>query len=127
MRLLLDTHTLIWFINGDESLPKHVIKLIENPENDSFVSIASLWEIAIKISLGKLEFKKQFQHILKLLDQNGFQILPISFAHTYRVSNLEFIHRDPFDRIIVAQSIEEKMQIITKDRDINKYQVETTW
>ena len=81
MDLLLDTHTLIWFLKGDEKLTEKVRLAVENPKNYKFVSVASIWEIAIKISLGKIEFSKGFNHFLKLIDDNGFEILPISIEH----------------------------------------------
>ena len=84
-------------------------------------------EIAIKISLGKLEFKKGFKKLLGLIEENGFDILPISFDHTLIVSNLEFIHRDPFDRIIIAQCKSENLVLITRDSNIKQYNIDTLW
>jgi len=127
MNVLLDTHALLWFLNGDNELSEKSRKAIEEINNDKFISIVSLWEIAIKISLKKLEFKKGFKNIYRLIEENGFNILPISFEHTLIVSSLEFIHRDPFDRLLVAQAIHEKMIIITKDSNITKYRVKTLW
>jgi Uncharacterized protein conserved in bacteria len=127
MNVLLDTHALLWFLNGDNELSEKSRKAIEEINNDKFISIVSLWEIAIKISLKKLEFKKGFKNIYHLIEKNGFNILHISFEHTLIVSSLEFIHRDPFDRLLVAQAIHEKMIIITKDSNITKYHVKTLW
>jgi len=127
MNVLLDTHALLWFLNGNNELSEKSRKAIEEINNDKFISIASLWEIAIKISLKKLEFKKGFKNIYRLIEENGFNILPISFEHTLIVSGLEFIHRDPFDRLLIAQAIHEKMIIITKDSNITKYHVKTLW
>src|SRR5690606_5892487 len=94
---ILDTHTLIWFLNGDEQLSKAARAAIEKEENDKYVSVASLWEMAIKISLKKLEFKA-FPDIANMIAENGFEILPITFEHTLKVAELEYIHGDPFDR-----------------------------
>ena len=89
MNLLLDTHALIWFLNGDSKLTQKAKKSIEDPNNAKIVSTASIWEIAIKLSLGKLKIKKGFKHFIKMVEENGFEILPISFDHVIIVSTLE--------------------------------------
>lgn len=127
MDLLLDTHVLIWFLNGDEKLSYKVKVLIEEPTNTKIVSIASIWEIAIKISLDKFRFPNGFKHFLKLIEDNGFEILPISFEHTMIVSTLDYLHRDPFDRILVAQCIGDSLTMATKDENIQRYNIQTIW
>ncbi len=127
MDVLLDTHTLIWFLNGDKKLSEKAKTTIEDQNNTKLVSIASVWEIAIKISLDKLRFTKGFKHLIGLIEENGFEILPISTDHAVNVSALEFIHRDPFDRLLVAQSINDSLAIITRDENIKKYKVSTIW
>ena len=127
MDILLDTHTLIWFLNGDKKLSHKVRECIETPFNLKFVSIASIWEIAIKISLNKFRFPKGFNNFLEMVDDNGFDILPISFEHTLTVSSLDFIHKDPFDRLLIAQSICDNLTIATKDSFIEQYNVQTIW
>ncbi len=127
MNILLDTHALIWFLNGDSQLSDKAITEIENIDNDKIISIASIWEIAIKISLNKFRFDKGFKKLFELIEENGFEILPISFEHTLIVSNLEFIHRDPFDRILVSQCKSDNLVIITKDENIKKYNIKTIW
>jgi len=127
MDLLLDTHVLIWFLNGDKKLSQKAKKLIEDPNNSKIVSIASIWEIAIKLSLGKFKFKNGFKNFLELIEENGFETLPISFEHTMIVSSLEFLHRDPFDRILIAQSKFENLILITKDENIKQYKIEISW
>ena len=97
MDLILDTHTLLWFLNGDEKLPLRIRHLIESEENTKYLSIASIWEIGIKMSLGKLIFPKGLEKLVSLVVENGFLILPITTQNIISVSNLEFIHRDPFD------------------------------
>jgi PIN domain nuclease of toxin-antitoxin system len=114
MNHLLDTHTIIWFINGDLELSKKARDLIEKDSGVNFVSIASLWEIAIKVSLGKLELNGAFSEIKIQLDQNGFQLLPITWEDTLLIASLPFHHRDPFDRILIAQSLSNNLGIITK-------------
>jgi PIN domain nuclease of toxin-antitoxin system len=127
MNLLLDTHTFIWFFNGDEQLSLKARKLIEDSRNKKFVSIASIWEVAIKIGLKKLFFDGKTSELADLIEQNGFLILPILIAHTVTYESIELVHRDPFDRILVAQAIAENMTIITKDENIQKYSIKTNW
>ena len=128
MELILDTHTFIWFVNGDKNLTTKAREAIEEyPSNFSYISIASLWEMAIKISLDKLEIRYPFEQILTQLYENGFEILPITFEHVLVVSELPFHHRDPFDRLIVAQAMTEKMTIISKDESFDDYEVKRLW
>jgi PIN domain nuclease of toxin-antitoxin system len=127
MDLLLDTHTLIWFLNGDKQLSQKVRNEIENTNNKKVVSIASVWEIAIKTSLNKFNFPKGLKGIVELIHENNFEILPISINHTLLVSTLAFHHRDPFDRILVAQSQAESLTIAIKDENIKQYDVKTIW
>ena len=127
MNNLLDTHTLIWFLNGSKDLSAKAKKAFENKESINFVSIASLWEMAIKISLGKLELTISFSKIAGLIKNNGFHILPISFDDILLLSNLPFHHRDPFDRIMITQSISNKLTIISKDNQFGAYDVLIIW
>ena len=127
MNYLLDTHTLIWFLSGEDNLSDKSKEVIENPENSNFISIASIWELAIKISLGKFKFEQGFKKFLELIDANGFEIIPISFEHALRLSTLEFIHRDPFDRLIVVQAMTDNLTVITRDENMAKYEIKTLW
>lgn len=127
MNYILDTHTIIWFLNGDDKLSDKSKEIIENQENVKFVSIASIWEIAIKISLDKFKFDKGFKKFLDMIVNNGFDIIPITFDHAMTVSTLEFIHRDPFDRLIISQALTDNLTVITKDESFQKYNVKTTW
>ena len=127
MKVLIDTHVFIWFINGDEQLPKKIREIIADTDNKCFISVASIWEIAIKFSLGKLELKSGFEKIAGFLLDNDIEILPLSFEHIRQLLKLDFHHRDPFDRIIIAQGIEEDITIITKDREFTLYDVHTLW
>lgn len=125
MKVLLDTHVLLWFLNGDKKLNKQQKEIIESPKNLKFVSIATLWEISIKLSLNKLKLPLDLKAFIQLIDQNGFLILPIELEHIIEISNLEFIHRDPFDRILIAQSLVEKLTLLTNDENIMKYDIKT--
>ncbi|OFX57545.1 MAG: twitching motility protein PilT [Bacteroidetes bacterium GWC2_40_13] len=127
MKLLIDTHVLIWFITGDTRLPEKSIKQIKNLNTKCFVSIASIWEITIKISLGKLEINGGLNELSKLMKRFDIEVLPITFEHLQVLIDLEFLHRDPFDRIIVSQGIAEELTIITIDEYIPKYKVKTMW
>ena len=127
MDLLLDTHALIWFINGDNQLPDKSVNLIKNLENKCFVSIATVWEIAIKLSLGKLDLNGGFDEISKIMRHYDFELLPITFEHIQKLLTLDFHHRDPFDRIIISQGLVEKLTVITKDENFPKYNLEIVW
>ena len=124
---LLDTHALIWFISGSKELSQAAQSSIEADDANNFVSIANLWEIAIKISLGKLELKTPFKEIGRQISENGFEILPVTFEDTLTVSTLPFLHRDPFDRIIIAQAITNGLTIISKDQNFSSYSVNVIW
>ncbi|MCO5240826.1 MAG: type II toxin-antitoxin system VapC family toxin [Chitinophagaceae bacterium] len=126
-RNLLDTHTLIWFINGDTTLSNKVRQAIEAQDVINFVSIASLWEIAVKVSLGKLELRTIYSKIYEQLIDNGFELLPITFEDTLIVSGLPFVHRDPFDRLIIAQAMNNNLTILSKDPHFSSYEVTVLW
>lgn len=127
MRYLLDTHTFIWFIDNDRQLSAKAAKEIIEIENVCYLSIASIWEIAIKHSNGRLNFRSGFNEITNLLSDNRIDILPMEFHHLQKLLSLEFIHRDPFDRVITAQAMAEDLTIITVDKDIVKYPVKCLW
>jgi PIN domain nuclease of toxin-antitoxin system len=124
---LLDTHTLIWFINGDAELSQTARAAIEKENIINFVSIASFWEMAIKISLGKLELKTPFNQIARQIAENGFEILPITFEDTLTLSMLPFHHRDPFDRIIIAQRFNNGLNVISRDKNFVLYKANVIW
>lgn len=127
MNLLLDTHTLIWFLEGETTLSTNAKKLIENPANTNFVSVATFWEMAIKVSLKKLEMQISIQNLKKLLWENGIEVLPITIENTLFVSQLPFHHKDPFDRLLIAQAVNENMILVSKDEAMHLYNVQTIW
>jgi PIN domain nuclease of toxin-antitoxin system len=128
MNYLLDTHTLLWFINGDASLSENAKAIIKDYNNNCSISIASIWEIGIKISLKKLQLGFDFEALETFLINNEIGILNINIKHVEILSSLPFIHRDPFDRILIAQCMVEKTVLLTKDESINLYQtIETIW
>lgn len=124
---LLDTHTLLWYIDGNEKISAAARTLIEEKGIVNFVSIISLWEISIKISLGKLEILTPFSNFSQLINENGFEILPISFEDILLLTNLPFHHRDPFDRMLVVQSINNNLKILSRDEILDNYQVNRIW
>ena len=127
MDLLLDTNAFLWFCEDNPKLSPIGKQYIENPNNASFISMASLWEIAIKLSLGKLKLKIPFEKFVELVEDNGFKILSITFEHALNVSKLEFHHRDPFDRLLISQGIVEDIPIITADTAFDKYKINRIW
>jgi PIN domain nuclease of toxin-antitoxin system len=120
MRLLLDTHALIWALGEPSKLASESRGLIEDPSNEIFVSAASLWEIAIKVDSGKLSVPDDLERAIFAV---GFQPLEIRFPHVRRLRSLPSLHRDPFDRILVAQAMHEDLAIATRDRRIPSYGV----
>lgn len=127
MNLLLDTHTLIWFLEGDESLSSVARKQIENTSNTNFVSVASFWEIAIKVSLNKLVMQTSTENLKQLVFENGIEILPITAENALFVSQLPFHHKDPFDRLLIAQAINQNMLLVSKDEFMPLYPVQIIW
>lgn len=128
MKLLLDTHTFLWFIMGNSKLSTTARNYIEDTSNDKYISIVSLWEIAIKNSIGKLNLSGSFASVISSQIQlNGFEILDISFQHLVLVSSLPFHHRDPFDRLILSQSIVEFMPILGTDLLFDLYPITRFW
>lgn len=127
MNYLLDTHTLIWFFEGTAFLSRTALEAIEKEGNTCYVSIASIWEIAIKISLSKLEMNIPFDTLNQLIWQNSFELIPISFQHTKKLLEMPFHHKDPFDRMIISQAIIEKLTIISKDSNFKLYDIECLW
>ncbi len=128
MSYLLDTHTFLWFINGDASLSSTAKALIEDPESTIYLSVASIWEMAIRVSLDKLEMPSPFTDFIdEQLSENTIILLNIKTAHTGIVATLPFHHRDPFDRLIIAQSKVEDIPVIGKDAIFNDYGIKRLW
>ena len=128
MRILLDTHTFIWLCEGNSNLSQPARLLIEDPTNDLVLSVASLWEMAIKSSTGKLAFGKPYSEFMReQIDTYDFQILGIALEHLSHLSVLPFYHRDPFDRLLIVQSIAESLPIIGCDQVFDQYSVDRRW
>jgi PIN domain nuclease of toxin-antitoxin system len=131
MRLLLDSHTFIWFVSDDPRLSRHARALIEDASNERLLSAASHWEIAIKLSLRKLTFTDPFDVFMpRELAANQIRLLPIELPHSIQVAALPFPpsnHRDPFDRLIVAQAIVEGLPVLSADKRLDDYGVIRLW
>lgn len=119
MRLLLDTHVLVWCLSGDRKLPPATAELIRNPATDVYFSAVSIWEVAIKSVLGKL--RADANVMLKCLVDEGFKELPVTARHTVATVTLPMHHRDPFDRLLVAQSRLESLRLLTDDKIMALY------
>jgi PIN domain nuclease of toxin-antitoxin system len=128
MRFLLDTHTLMWCLNLSPLLTPQARLIIEDGKNEILVSAASAWEIATKVRLGKLPTGEELASDLgKYLAQLGFEELPISIDHAVRTGRLPGEHRDPFDRMLIAQAQAEDLKIISNDRIFDTYNVQRVW
>jgi len=128
MRALLDTHTFLWWITDDPQLPLRVRKVIGDGENRLFLSAASGWEIAIKAKLGKLQLPDNLgSFISEQLAVNAIKGLPVRMSHALHTYRLPDYHRDPFDRLLVAQAQLENLPILTSDPQIAQYPVDVIW
>ncbi|MDB9494362.1 type II toxin-antitoxin system VapC family toxin [Spirulina major CS-329] len=127
MNYLIDTHALIWYIQASDKLIQNVATTLEDTENTLYFSIASLWEIAIKLGLEKLKLDNSFHDLEELLKSLSIEILPITFADTETYLCLPLHHRDPFDRILIAQAMNRSLSIITADSAFDAYAVERLW
>jgi PIN domain nuclease of toxin-antitoxin system len=128
MKLLLDTHILLWWLFEETQLSTRARTALEDPDNHVFVSAASLCEIAIKLSLNKLSMPAGFDRdLISAITQTGFKPLPVTFEHAYAVRWLAPNHGDPVDRLLVAQSLSDGLTLVTKDRAIRRYDTATLW
>lgn len=129
MNVLLDTHVLLWILADSHKLSPAAVRVYQNPDNVIYVSAASFWEIGIKISLGKLSLHTAnwTGEIGKELELNGIRWLPIELAHCALVATLPFHHRDPFDRLLVAQALREGMALMTADAALAAYEIKVVW
>jgi len=121
MKLLFDTHVLLWAAASPQRISRKVRMLIENRENALIFSAASIWEIVIKRTLGRRDFRVDPQRVRRRLIENGYDELPVGGEHVLRVATLPAVHRDPFDRLLVAQAIHEGLVLVTADRALAQY------
>ena len=128
MRLLLDTHALLWFLREPDKFPPNVLEEIESAGTEALVSVASLWEIAIKASLKKLYLPKEYDELFpKSVLDSGLSLLPIDPQHISVLSRLPWHHRDPFDRMLIAQAQVENLRVVSRDPQFPPYGVHVLW
>lgn len=127
MRLLLDTHAFLWFAGGDPRLPSQARRAMEAPDAELVLSAATVWEIAIKSGLGRLKLPEPLPEYLAQKVAEGFRLLPVEAFHAASVESLPSHHRDPFDRLLVAQAMAERMPIVTGDTALRAYPVKVIW
>jgi len=128
MRALLDTHAFLWWITNDPRLSRKVREIISDGENELFLSVASGWEMAIKAGLGRLQLPPNLEHfILEQMALNAIESLPVQMSHALHVYKLPAHHRDPFDRMLIAQAQLENLPILTVDPQIARYSVKVIW
>ena len=127
MRYLADTHVLIWAWQEPERLSTKARAILENGEETIFFSVASIWEVAIKVALNKLRLHVDIQEFAAAQIEDALQPLPIRIAHAARVAGLAFHHRDPFDRMLIAQALEEDLELISADPVFDKYPIGRAW
>ncbi len=129
MNYLLDTSSFLWFVHDDRRLSASAADLIESSGNEIYLSIASIWEIAIKVNLRRgLVLRRRFPEFIEhQLNTNRFELLEIKVAHLKLVSDLPLHHRDPFDRLLIAQSLVENIPVITSDAAFDSYEIQRVW
>jgi len=128
MKYLLDTHALLWITTNDPKLSKKAKNIYLDAENEILLSIVSIWELAIKSSIGKITFQKDLDDFVDVhIKGNNIEILKIELPHVLRIEKLPFHHRDPFDRLIIAQAIEDNLKILGADNTFDKYKIKRIW
>lgn len=128
MKLLLDTHAFIWYVQGDKRLPVGVQNLIASTENEILISVVTFWELAIKISLGKLKLNQELPIVYNETLAYGFEVIPISPKSIFKLITLPMHHKDPFDRILITTAMTQSLKIISADQHFSKYEsLEIIW
>ena len=128
MKLLVDTQALLWFDEANAQLSSFAKSLIEDPANELWLSAASYWEVAIKLGTHKLTLKSPFDEFMtRVISENGLKILPIKISHCAELIYLPYHHRDPFDRVMIAQAIVEKIAVVSADAQFDEYPITRLW
>jgi PIN domain nuclease of toxin-antitoxin system len=127
VKLLLDTHAFLWFASGDRRLSRGARAAMEHEDAELYVSAASVWEMAIKASLGRLKLPSSAETYVAEKITSGYRIMPLTWTQAAAVEQLPFHHRDPFDRLLIAQARAERYAIVTRDRIFRKYGVDVVW
>ncbi|MBU2611498.1 MAG: type II toxin-antitoxin system VapC family toxin [Chloroflexi bacterium] len=128
MRLLLDTHTFLWWDSEPEKLSSRSLELLQNRNNILFLSVVSAWEIQIKLQLGKIKIGLPLADIIESQQQaNNIEIIPVKLEHVLRLSEIPSHHKDPFDRLLIVQAIAENLTLVSKDPAFSNYPVKVNW
>ena len=128
MRVLIDTHVFLWWVEGDRALPAKARRVIADQENECLVSLVSMWELAVKANLGKLRLALPVQrYVVEHLANNAFGLLDIRIAHVGLVETLTRHHGDPFERLLIAQALVEDLPVVTADPIFRKYGIKRIW
>jgi PIN domain nuclease of toxin-antitoxin system len=127
MKILLDTHAFVWMDNEPQKLSRRAQELCQDPDNILLLSVTSIWEIQIKNQLGKLKLKMSLSELIRQQQENGVEILPIEPAHIFALDSLPDHHKDPFDRLLIAQAIVEESVLLSADPLIAQYPVSVEW
>jgi PIN domain nuclease of toxin-antitoxin system len=127
MNCLLDTHTLLWYLQNSKNLSDRATEILEDVNHNLSLSIASLWEISIKLGLGKLRLQKSFSELEDVLQDLKIGVLPITFADTECYLSLPLHHRDPFDRMLIAQAMNHRLVLISRDSAFDAYSIHRVW
>ena len=127
MKLLLDTHTFLWMDYASHKLPERTKNLLQDPNHDLFLSLANVWEMQIKVQLGKLQLRTALAKVIADQQQNGVTLLPITLSHILALQSLPPHHRDPFDRLLIAQAQMEGATLLSKDGEFSGYTVSVIW
>jgi PIN domain nuclease of toxin-antitoxin system len=128
MRILIDTHVFIWWTSDAQKLSPRVYNLLTNPNTEALLSIVSIWEMQIKLSLGKLQLKVSLPELVDdEIKRNRIELLQLDISHIYALSSLPQHHRDPFDRLLIAQSMSEGLEIVSVDENFDAYGVQRFW
>lgn len=128
MKLLLDTHAFLWWVSDDDRLSRRARRALTDEGNEAFFSVVSAWEIVVKTGLGKLRLPETPEKfLLKELERNPFAPLPLHLRHVLRLATLPNLHRDPFDRLLVAQALIEELSIVSGDEQVRRYPAKVVW
>lgn len=128
MKILLDTHTFLWWVAEDAQISLKAKEIIANPDNKIYFSVVSAWEIIIKVGTGKLSLSEPPEtYIPSRIASSQFEILPVQMPHILKINTLPNFHKDPFDRLLIAQSLVEDLSLVTIDNAISQYPVKTIW
>lgn len=128
MRLLLDTHAFMWWDSDPDKIPEETFTLLKQPKNELLLSLVSVWEMQIKVQLGKLTLRNDLKDIVQQQQTtNGIELLPVSLAHVLDIDELPYHHKDPFDRLLIAQSRVESVSLVSGDRIFQQYDCTVVW